>query len=86
MISILKGRFKGFWAAFARPEPIMNQGRTAFAQLMDELPKYQFDKCVGRYAGNKRMRTLPSYEHFLALAFAQLRLLRVQEAHVLAAD
>lgn len=53
---------------------------------MDELPQYQFDKCVGRYAGNKRMRTLPSYEHFLALAFAQLRLLRVQEAHVLAAD
>ena len=50
----------------------MNQGRTVFAQLMDELPKYEFDKCVRRYRGNKRVRTLPAYEHFLVLAFAQL--------------
>jgi len=39
---------------------------------MDELPKYEFDKCVCRYAGNKHVRTLPTYEHFLVLAFAQL--------------
>ena len=39
---------------------------------MAELPNYEFDKCVGRYAGNKHMRTLPSYEHFLVLAFAQV--------------
>jgi len=50
----------------------MNQGRTVFAQLMDELPKYEFDRCVRRYLGNKRVRTLPTYEHFLVLAFAQL--------------
>jgi hypothetical protein len=50
----------------------MNQGRTVFAQLMDELPKHAFDKCVHRYAGNKHVRTLPAYEHFLVLAFAQL--------------
>jgi len=55
-----------------RQEPIMNQGRTVFAQLMDELPKYAFDKCVRCYAGNKHARTLPTYEHFLVLAFAQL--------------
>ena len=39
---------------------------------MDQLPKYEFDKCVRRYAGNKHVRTLPTYEHFLVLAFAQL--------------
>jgi hypothetical protein len=50
----------------------MNQGRTIFAQLMDELPKHAFNKCVHRYAGNKHVRTLPTYEHFLVLAFAQL--------------
>lgn len=50
----------------------MNQGRTVFAQLMDQLPKRTFDKCVRRYAGNKHVRTLPTYEHFLVLAFAQL--------------
>src|SRR5512136_1136319 len=50
----------------------MNEGRTVFAQLMAELPKYEFDKCVRRYAGNHRVRSLPTYEQFLVLAFAQL--------------
>jgi|SRR5215468_2420819 len=50
----------------------MNEGRTVFAQLMDELPKYEFDKCVRRYRGNHRIRSLPTYEQFLVLAFAQL--------------
>jgi len=50
----------------------MNEGRTVFAQLLDFLPKYKFDKCVARYHGNRRVRKLPAYEHFLVLAFAQL--------------
>ena len=50
----------------------MNEGRTVFAQLMDELPKYEFDKCVRRYSGNHRVRALPTYEQFLVMAFAQL--------------
>jgi hypothetical protein len=50
----------------------MNEGRTVFAQLLDFLPKYEFDKCVARYRGNFRCRKLPAYEQFLVLAFAQL--------------
>ena len=50
----------------------MNQGRTIFAQLLDFLPKYEFDRCVARYRGNFRVRKLPAYEQFLVLAFAQL--------------
>ena len=50
----------------------MNEGRTVFAQLLDCFPKYEFDKCVARYRGNFRVRKLPAYEQFLALAFAQL--------------
>jgi Transposase DDE domain/Domain of unknown function (DUF4372) len=50
----------------------MNEGRTVFAQLLDFLPKYKFDKCVERYRGNFRVRKLPAYEQFLVLAFAQL--------------
>ena len=50
----------------------MNEGRTVFAQLLDFLPKYEFDKCVARYHGNCRVRKLPAYEQFLVLAFAQL--------------
>ena len=50
----------------------MNEGRTIFAQLMDELPKYEFDKCVRRYRGDHRVRTLSAYEQFLVMGFAQL--------------
>ena len=50
----------------------MNEGRTVFAQLLDFLPKYEFDKCVECYHGNFRVRKLPTYEQFLVLAFAQL--------------
>jgi len=50
----------------------MNEGRTVFAQLLDFLPQYEFDKCVARYHGNFRCRKLPAYEQFLVLAFAQL--------------
>ncbi len=50
----------------------MNHGRTVFSQLMDGLPKYEFDQCVERYRGNFRVRSLPTYEQFLIMAFAQL--------------
>jgi len=50
----------------------MNEGRTVFAQLLDCLPQYEFDKCVRRYHGNFRVRKLPCYEQFAVMAFAQL--------------
>jgi hypothetical protein len=50
----------------------MNEGRTVFAQLMDELPKYEFDKCVRRYRGDHRVRSFTSYGQFLVMGFAQL--------------
>ena len=50
----------------------MNEGRTVFAQLLDCLPQYEFDKWVARYHGNCRVRKLPPCEQFLVLAFAQL--------------
>ena len=50
----------------------MNEGRTVFSQLLDCLPKYQFDQCVQRYRGNFRVRSLPAYEQFMVMAFAQL--------------
>jgi hypothetical protein len=40
----------------------MNQGRIVFDQLVDCLPKYEFDKCVHRYRGNFRVRSLLAYE------------------------
>lgn len=50
----------------------MNSGRTVFAQLLQHLPRYEFDKCVRQYEGNHRVRRFPCYDQFLCLAFAQL--------------
>jgi hypothetical protein len=50
----------------------MNHGRTVFSRAMDGQPKYEFDLCVARYRGNFRVRSLPTYEQFLVMAFAQL--------------
>jgi len=50
----------------------MHEGRTVFAQVMDGLPKYEFTKCVERYRGNFHVRSMPCYEQFLVMAFAQL--------------
>jgi len=50
----------------------MNPGRTVFAQLLQHLPRYEFDKCVRRYGGNYRIRRFPCYDQLLCLAFAQL--------------
>ena len=50
----------------------MHTGRFMFSQLMDFLPKYEYDKCVRRYRGNHRVRTFSCYDQFLCMAFAQL--------------
>lgn len=50
----------------------MHEGQTVFAQLMDWLPKYELTKCVKRYDGDFHIRSMPCYEQFLILAFAQL--------------
>ena len=50
----------------------MHAGRTVLAQLMDLVPKHEFDKCVRRYGGDKHVRRLSCYGQFLAMCFAQL--------------
>ncbi|MEW5945635.1 MAG: IS4 family transposase [bacterium] len=50
----------------------MHEGRIVFSQLMDWLPKYEFDKCVQRYRGDYRVRSFSCHDQFLTMAFAQL--------------
>jgi hypothetical protein len=50
----------------------MNQGQTLFAQVMEHAPHREFQRCVRRYRGDYRVRRFRCWEHFLALAFAQL--------------
>jgi hypothetical protein len=50
----------------------MNLGRTVFAQLLQHLPRSEYDKCMRRYDGNYWIRRFPCYDQLLCLAFAQL--------------
>ena len=50
----------------------MNTGRMLFAQLLDFLSRYEFNRCVRRYRGNFRCRSSSCYDQFLCVAFAQL--------------
>src|SRR6516164_8190828 len=50
----------------------MESGKLVFAQLMDLLPRHEFDACVRRYGGHRRPRGFSCRDQFLCLAFAQL--------------
>jgi uncharacterized protein DUF4372/DDE family transposase len=50
----------------------MDSGKLVFAQLMDFLPRHDFDACVRRYPGDRRLRGFSCRDQFLSLAFAQL--------------
>jgi hypothetical protein len=50
----------------------MFAGRLVFSQLMDFLPKHEFNKCVRRYQGSYRVRKFSCLDQFLCMAFAQL--------------
>jgi hypothetical protein len=50
----------------------MHAGKFVFAQLMEFLPRHEFDACVRRYGGHKRPRGFSCRDQFLCLAFAQL--------------
>ena len=50
----------------------MHKDRLVFSQLMDFLPKHEFNKCVLRYRGNHRIKTFSCLDQFLCMAFAQL--------------
>jgi hypothetical protein len=50
----------------------MHTGTFLFAQLMDFLPKRDFDRCVRKYRGNYRTRKFSCFDQFLCMTFAQL--------------
>ena len=50
----------------------MDTGKTIFAQLMDFLPVYEFQKCVQQYNGHYKVKHFSCWNQFLCMAFAQL--------------
>jgi hypothetical protein len=47
-------------------------GHFVFTQLIQFLPRREFNDCVAKYGGQKRPRGFSCRDHFLCLAFAQL--------------
>lgn len=50
----------------------MNQGKYVFSQVIEFIPRYQFDKLVKLYKGDWHVKNLNSYNHLLHLLFGQL--------------
>ena len=50
----------------------MHSGRYVFSQVVDFVPRYEFDKIVAKYNGNYHTRELSCYNQFLHLLFGQL--------------
>lgn len=50
----------------------MNQGKYVFAQLVEFLPKAQFDYIVKKYNANKGLRSFTCWNHLLVMLFGQL--------------
>jgi hypothetical protein len=50
----------------------MLNDRYVFSQLIDFLPKHEFDRCVARYHGDRKIHHFSCFDQFLCMAFAQL--------------
>lgn len=54
----------------------MHQGKFIFAQIVEFIPRYLFDRCVSKYSGNSKIRKLDCRDQLLSLMFGQLANLR----------
>ncbi len=50
----------------------MQSGKTVFKQLLQFLPRYEFNICVSRYRGEHWVKKFSTYDQFLCLAYAQM--------------
>ena len=50
----------------------MDTRQPVFAQLMEFLPRYEFQQCVERYTGQYKIKSFSCWDQFLCMAFAQL--------------
>jgi len=50
----------------------MNSGKTVFRQLLQYLPRHEFNVCVRKYRGEYRVQKFTTFDQFLCLAYAQM--------------
>ena len=51
----------------------MRHNNTIFNQLLSLIPRYEFDKIVSKYNGDKHTRKFDSWTQFVCVAYGQLR-------------
>lgn len=51
---------------------VRNQGRYVFTQLVDFLPRKNFEWLVKKYEGNKYVKSFTCWNHLMVLLFGQL--------------
>ena len=49
----------------------MNKGKTVFSQVMDMIPRREFDNIVSKYNGNRYAKQLSCHDQFLIMCMAQ---------------
>lgn len=49
----------------------MNFGKIVFAQIMQFIPRREFNDIVAKYRGNYRVRNLTCYDQLLVMCLAQ---------------
>jgi hypothetical protein len=54
----------------------MNQGKYVFSQIIDFIPRREFNNFVKQYKGNQKIRILTCHDQLLAMIFGQLANLR----------
>lgn len=57
---------------FALQRKIMNTGKYVFSQALDYVSRYEFDKFVKLYNGDRGVRELNCWNQFIQLFFGQL--------------
>src|ERR1700743_1824580 len=50
----------------------MNTGKFVLAQLLDWIHPQQFQRCVARYGGDRKVSRVSCWQQFVCMAFAQL--------------
>lgn len=50
----------------------MHLGKFVFAQIVEFIPRFEFEKCVKRYKGDFHAKSLNTYNHLLQLIFGQI--------------
>jgi hypothetical protein len=50
----------------------MHTGPTVFKQLLQHLPRYEFNLCIQRYRGEYWAKSFSTFDQFLCLAYAQM--------------